>query len=411
MMSATPHPIRWLVLFGVWIVYFCFGLTIAGLAPLIGPITRDLDISHTHMGGVMGVWQLVYIAAAIPCGALLDRIGVRWALFLGAMIIALSGFLRGMADGVVLLYLAVSLFGIGGPIVSAGAPKVIARWFQGADRGFAMGVYFTGPNLGAVAAFALTNSMLMPAFDNNWRLVLQLWSAVALAGGLLWLAIASLQPVRAKDAAEDLADRGEPNRGSIRDMLRIPAVRVLLVMSVGIFTYNHGLSNWLPEVLRSSGMTAVQAGYWATIPTFIGIVGSLVIPRFAVPQRRLAILVGLFVAALLSCLLIGTVWQPGLVVGLVLQGVARSSLMTVAILILVETPGVGKARAGTASGLFFSCAEIGGAGGPFALGLLYDATGGFEAGLLMLAVISALMLVCVLLLFRLRKGAAGVGAA
>ena len=96
-------------------------------------------------------------------------------------------------------------------------------------------------------------------------------------------------------------------------------------------------------------------------------------------------------------------WTPGLMVGLILQGIARSSLMTVAILTLVETPGVGEERAGTAGGLFFSAAEIGGAGGPFMLGLLYDATGGFEAGLILLGILSALMLFCVAALAKLGK--------
>ena len=112
--GPATSSVRWIVLFGVWGTYFCFGLTIAGLAPLIEPITRDLGISHTAMGGVLGVWQLVYIAAAVPCGTLLDRIGTRRALFLGALIIAASGFLRGIADSALMLYLAVGLFGVGG---------------------------------------------------------------------------------------------------------------------------------------------------------------------------------------------------------------------------------------------------------------------------------------------------------
>ena len=65
--GPATSSVRWVVLFGVWGTYFCFGLTIAGLAPLIEPITRDLGISHKAMGGVLGVWQLVYIAAAVPC--------------------------------------------------------------------------------------------------------------------------------------------------------------------------------------------------------------------------------------------------------------------------------------------------------------------------------------------------------
>ena len=56
-------------------------------------------------------------------------------------------------------------------------------------------------------------------------------------------------------------------------------------------------------------------------------------------------------------------------------------MMTVLILTMVELPDVGIGRAGTATGLFFSAAEFGGVAGPVALGVLYDLTGGFGAGL------------------------------
>lgn len=391
--SAAPPapPIRWAILFGVWSVYFCFGLTIAGLAPLVGPITHDLGISHTAMGGVLGIWQLTYIAAAVPCGSFLDRVGARRAVFLGALIVALSGFLRGVADDVVMLYVAVALFGIGGPIVSVGAPKEIARWFKGKDRGLAMGIYITGPAMGSITSFALTNSYLMPFFDGDWRSALLLWSAVSALGACIWFAIASLPAARRHDPPKG-AGKPRPQREVLAELLRLPAVRLLLVMAVAIFTLNHGLNNWLPEILRVGGMTAVEAGYWATIPTIIGIASSLTIPRLATPERRHLVLGLLAAGAVVACILLWTATQPMLTLGLALQGIARASLMTVAILTLVETEGVGEERAGTASGLFFSAAEVGGAGGPILLGLVYDATHSFDLSLWILAGVAAFLL-------------------
>ena len=64
-------------------------------------------------------------------------------------------------------------------------------------------------------------------------------------------------------------------------------------------------------------------------------------------------------------------------------------------LILVETPGIGERRAGTASGLYFSTAEIGGVGGPVMLGVVYDATGGFATGLTILSCIGLALACCV----------------
>ena len=56
---------------------------------------------------------------------------------------------------------------------------------------------------------------------------------------------------------------------------------------------------------------------------------------------------------------------------------------------------------GRASGLFFSAAEVGGVLGPLGLGLIYDLTHGFDAGLYTLTVVATLMLLGTLRLSRL----------
>ncbi|NQV61591.1 MAG: MFS transporter, partial [Alphaproteobacteria bacterium] len=145
---------RWLLLFGVWILYFAFGLTLVAMAPLIGAIRADLNLSDGAMGLVLGAWPLVYIASAMPCGAFLDRAGPRRALFAAAVIIALSAVARGLANDQLSLFLAVALFGIGGPLISIGAPKLVSLSFEGPDRGMAMGIYITGPALGGICALA-----------------------------------------------------------------------------------------------------------------------------------------------------------------------------------------------------------------------------------------------------------------
>ena len=112
----------------------------ATIAPLIQPITRDLAISHSALGTILGAWPLVYIAGAAGCGALTDHMGPRRTLVLALLIIAASGALRGLADGYLSMFLGVAVFGLGGPLVSIGAPKVVSLWFTGKERGLAMGI-------------------------------------------------------------------------------------------------------------------------------------------------------------------------------------------------------------------------------------------------------------------------------
>lgn len=383
---------RWLLLFGVWFAYFSFGAIIASIAPLVVPIQEDLALSYAALGSVMGAWQLVYIFAALPGGMLLDKLGARVALFLGIALIAASALGRAYASGYWSLLAAVMLFGAGGPIISSGAPKVVTDVFQGSARGLAMGIYMTGPTLGGVAALTLTHTVLMPAFDHDWRAVLRLWGLVAAVAALSWLLLATLAGPRTPGFLRD--DDGSERPGGlpvIGAILRLPAVRLVLVMSVGVFLINHGLSNWLPELLRNGGMSLTAAGNWAALPMLVGAVGSLVIPRLATPRRRYRILLLLCLAAGIASLMLTVVDPRVLPLALILQGLVRASLMTVLILTLVELPGLDARYAGTASGLFFTAAEVGGVLGPLGLGLLYDVTGGFHAGLYALTAVAAAM--------------------
>ena len=386
MQFSANLNIKWLILFGVWLVYFSFGLTISGLAPIVKIILIDLKMSHTEMGSVLGAWQLIYIVSAIPCGILVDRIGPRKALFVAAIIMAISGLARSLSSDYLALFLSVALFGLGGPIVSSGAPKLVALWFSGKDRGLAMGVYITGPALAGLLTLSSTHPIFLPLFENSWRSVIQLWSLVTLFIGFFWIYISS-HPKSLAIENQIATEQKRTQLQEVTELLKIAPVRIMLFMAVGIFMFNHGLNNWLPELLRANGMSAVNAGYWATIPTIVGVIGALSIPRYASPERRVLILSLLTIAGGCATLFLLSAPGPLLFLGLMLQGIARSSLMTIAILTLVEQPGIGKNRAGTVSGLFFSAAEVGGVGGPIMLGYLYDVTGGFTAGLHMLTII------------------------
>ena len=396
-LAPEAQRYRWAMLGGVWLTYFCFGVIAAAMAPLVQPITEDLGLSHSAMGGVLGAWPLVYIASAIPCGAFLDRVGPRRALFLAVLIIAGSGALRGLAPDHLSLFLAVGVFGLGGPLISVGAPKLITIWFETRERGLAMGIYITGPTLGGILALSITNSLLMPLLDHDWRAVMFVYAAFTGACSLVWLAIAAHPTARAVERRA----AAEPRRPQLQvfvELLRLPAVRCVLLMAIGIFFFNHGINNWLPEILRSGGMSAATAGYWASIPAAIGIAGALIIPRLALPERRVPILLALFLCAGASTLLIQYPAGPLLAGGLMVQGIARSSMMTIAVLLLMETRGLAAQSRGLAGGLFFSAAEIGGVLGPLTVGFLSDATGGFTAPLYLM---TGICLVLMLLLARL----------
>lgn len=386
--STAPSPHRWAMLAGVTLVYASFGSTSAAIAPLVSRITAELGLTHTEMGSVLGAWQFVYIGAAIPCGALLDRLGARRCLTLGALVIAASGIARGLAGNYVALLLSVAAFGLGGPLVSVGAPTVISHWFQGRERGLAMGVYNAGQAVGTIAALSLTSSLGMRFAHGDWRAVLIFYGGLALAAALVW-ALVSHRPASREMESRAAAGHHATQGLAFLELLGARPVRTVLLLAVGTFFFSHGLANWLPEILRFGGMDAATAGLWASLPVLVGIAGSLTFPRLAVPRRRMMILAGLFTAQMLAPLFIDWSAHGALVAGLTLQGLVRGALSTILVLVLIELPDAEQGRTGAAVGLYFTAGEIGGVLGPLTIGTLYDLTGGFSVGLTALAALCA----------------------
>lgn len=396
--TEPPHPWRWAMLAGVWLLYFAFAVAITGIAPLVYAILADLDMNRGQMGTVLAAWQLTYIFASVPGGGLMDRFGPRRMMFAAMIVIATSVLLRGFADSYLALFLAVMVFGLGGPMISSGAPKVVSLWFHGKERGLAMGIYFTGNASGGIMAVALSNAVFLPMLGGDWRNVMFLYSGFVLVCGVIWLAISAHPASRAMEAKL----QAEPRRGSMQvfvELVRDPVVRLVLLMALFILFYNHGMNHWLPEILRSFGLTPSEAGYWAAIPTAIGMVAALTLPRMATPDKRFKILLALFCCAAVAAILVWTAHGPLLALGLIVQGMCRGAMTTISILLLMDTGDGSSNRVGAASGLYFSVGEVGGVLGPMSVGVLAYATGTFDAPLLLM---SAIGLVLVAILLRLR---------
>ena len=166
--NAYDHSYRWLMLAGASLVYAGFGGLMAGMSVLVKPISDSLGLSPLDMGTVLGAWQFVYLFAAIPAGVLIDRVGLRSSLVVAGLIITLSSAMRMYADSYAALLLAVCLFGLGGPLISVGAPKLVSRWFAGAERGLAMGIFMSSTAVGALLATVGTNSVVMPLVGFEW---------------------------------------------------------------------------------------------------------------------------------------------------------------------------------------------------------------------------------------------------
>lgn len=395
------HPFRWVMLALLWLIYFSFGLVARSPSPLVTPIIRDLNMTYGLMGFVLGSWQMTYILVAVTAGLILDRWGIRKSIFAGALIIGLSASLRAVSVGFGSLLVFVALFGIGGPLVSIGCPKTIGLWFKGKERNTAVGIYTTGPWIGGMTCLAATNSVVMPIAGNSWRLTFVFYGVVTFIFALLWW-------VMAKEAEEKTAAGQSGALGVLTALIKIRNVRIILISGLFSFAVMHGFAAWLPKILERSGMTAVSAGYAAAVPYLTSIPAVLIFPRL-VSERirgRIIALFGLLAGG--GILWVSTTDLP-VFFGLLLFGATGAVIFPLLVLELMETPAVGTRYLGSATGVFFCVAEIGGFFGPFIVGFLVDLTGAFLIGAAFLAGLG--LAIGVLMLFLKTHATADGGAA
>lgn len=384
------------MLAGAWVVYAAFGMVVGAMAPLVTAIAEDLDLSKSAIGSVLGAWPLAYLVVAIPAGTLVDRIGLRWSLFFGGAAVAISGLLRAAATGWWTLFFAVAVFGLGAPLVSVGTPKLVRQLFGPEDRAAAMGIMMTAPPVGIAFTLATANSVVMPAVDDEWRAALVFYGLLAATAIFVWLAVSSRSVVELGPTPV----AGRAPRGEVARLLRSPSIRLLLVLAVTTFFFNHSINNWLPTVLTDEGLSSQTAGYVASASVIVGIIGAASIPRLATPERRLLVLGATLGSAIVAAGTMALVDGTASIVPAIVIGFAKSGFVPVMFVFVMAAPGITQANMGVGTGIFFAAGELGGSLGPLVIGVLADATGSFDVPMALLAGLAGLMLVLVTLVDR-----------
>jgi len=143
-------------------------------------------------------------------------------------------------------------------------------------------------------------------------------------------------------------------------------------------------------------MSPTRAGLAAAVPFMASTPAVLLVPRYVPAHRRgRAVSLLAVIAGLAILWVVATPLPP--IIGLLLFGCSATCLMPLLVLALMETPTVGTRYLGSATGVFFCVAEIGGFFGPFIVGFLVDLTGTFLIGGAFLAGLS--LAICMLMFF------------
>lgn len=294
-------PIRYLLIFGAFLISMLMWIDRACIAAAEEDIRRDLDLSSNEMAWVMGAFTLGYALFQVPGGNLARRFGPRvamtgvclaWSIFTG-----LTGVMRSLAALVGVRF----LFGAG---EAGGYPTIsqaLYKWLPVGERGITNSIIFSGGRIGA--ALAMPGVVWLITVSGGWQQAFFLLGGIGLLCGVLWwllfrdlpekhFAVGDTEKEHILIHRAGTAVKKEPDGESIAtsdvdavaaEVVQIPNTRLLthptmLMLMVQYVAHNFTfffVASWFFKYIRDGyDLTKEQAGFYAMWPLLCGVLGN-----------------------------------------------------------------------------------------------------------------------------------------
>jgi cyanate permease len=250
----------------------------------------------------------------------------------------------------------------------------------------------SGAFIGSAMALSLTNAIIMPLVG-TWRNVFSFY-------GLLGFLIAAAWVILAKQRKPiiEQSSVSPPIREMVRNLIGFRCVWMVAIIGSSGFLISYGFGNWLPAMLETKGFTAVDAGLLASLPTWTGLLATVIIPGFTKTGSRRPAIIGILFFQGISIVIVELTSGLLLISSLVFYGLISGAMMPILLVVLMDLPDVGAEYTGIATGVYFSIAGICAFIGPTIVGYLTDLTGTFLPAIILLALVMEAMIALTLFL-------------
>jgi predicted MFS family arabinose efflux permease len=368
------------IYYGWYLVALCFvvnflvlGLATHSFTVYMKPLEETFAWSRKAISAAMAFATLAMALAAPSIGRLIDRVGARVVMALGAGVLGVSALLLSRTESLWHFYVLYAIAGVGqGAATVIPISVVISNWFH-AKRGRALGIVMTGTGLGAIVIVPLTTWMVV-----HWG-----WRTAFFVGGCIILSVIPLNLlfIRTSPAEKGLMpDGGIVAEGEAEDLEGITvreAVRttsfwligtmMLLSAFVGMGILFH-LMPYLTDIGHSAGTAALVIALYGGFTVVGKILIGLVVDRRGV-RPAVVLTYGMILAGVL--LLMGS---KGFVIACafaVIYGFAAGAPLVINPALAAAC--VGLRHFGAIFGVLTLISTFGVAAGAFFTGAVYDA--------------------------------------
>lgn len=384
-------------------------LAVAAVSPVLTEIQSDLGLSSAVGGLLTTLPVLCFGAFAFLTPPLLRRFGLEVVIW-STMVILVGAVVLRLVPSTAVLFAATAVAGAAIAVANTALPSLIKRDF--ADRlGVVTGIYSMCLSGSAAIAAGLTVPV-MNAAHIGWRPGITVWAVPAVLAGVVWagqvrgarplptaarpvgtpaepVATAAepvgtvARPVRT--AARPVGTAAEPGRTGRDRALHTDRLAWMVTGFMGLQSLGfYATLAWVPTLLRDHGMAAAPAGAMISLASVTSVAGSLAAPALA-RRLRLTWLPVAVCVVLCAVGYLGLIADPARLAPLwmVVMGAGQGAALGLSLAYIVQR-APDTHHAARLSTMAQGCGYLLASTGPFLVGAIHDATGGWAVPMLLL---------------------------
>ncbi|MBN3756133.1 MFS transporter [Paraburkholderia sp. Tr-20389] len=415
--SRVSRKLMWRIIPFIMLLYFVSFLDRVNVGFAAMTMNKAIGLSPTEFGLGGGLFFIGYFLFEVPSNLILHRVGARiWiarVMITWGIVSAISAFVVGPTSFYVLRF----LLGVAEAGFFPGIILYLSLWFPTRQRAVAAAWFMAAAPISTAIGSPLSGAIMQlpPMFGlADWQMLYIIEAVPAVLLGFAVLKYLTDRPSKAtwlnaeerdwlvaklKEESDSRKSHAGHTAGAL-SALRDPRVLALALIYFGTSAGLYTLGLWAPLIIRQFGFTAFETGLISGIPSIAAVVAMILWAKHSdrTGERTWHVVL----PCALACL------------GFIFAGGATTALLIILALVVVNVgisaakaplwamPSMFLSGAGAAAGIAMinSLGNLGGFVGPFAIGWLKNATGGYAAGLYVVAATLAVSAVVTLLLSR-----------
>jgi len=378
----SPQTIMLAGLCAMYLMTYIDRVNISTAAPVL---SKDLGLSETELGLVFSAFAVPYAFLQPIGGWFGDRFGPRWVLFAFGALWTVATVWTGLASGLVTLFIARFLLGLGEGATFPTATKAMATWLPARRRAFAQGIAHSFSRIGNAIAPPIVGYIVVAY---SWHMAFYVLGAVSLVWVIWWVGFFRDNPHN--DPRLTAAERAELPPAIEKPVVPWgPLAKKILPVTAVDFCYGWTLwvyLTWLPSFLAGEYHLSIHKFVWFSAGILLaGVIGDtaggllsdglLMRTGNLKLARRLNLVVGLLGSL---AFLLPTLFIHDLITVSILLSLAFFFLELTNSVLWALPMDMAPQYAGTAAGMMNLGFGIAGVLSPSLFGFLIDRTGSWE---------------------------------